>query len=128
MPQNINAVGLSIGIERIATIYDKLNLLNDIKNKYQIFVATIGPNMINERIKLVSLLRRNRYTTTMSHLEKPSMRRQFDTVFEECIPIMLIMGNDEIHNNKIKIKYINEKQEKLIDKNSLLDVLSEFFN
>ena len=128
MPLNINAVGLSIGIERIATIYDKMNLLQDIKQKYQIYVATIGPNMINERIKLVSMLRRNEFVTTMSHLETPSMRRQFDTVFEMNIPIMLIIGDYEIQNNKIKIKYVDKKQEELIDRCNLINVLSNYFN
>ena len=128
MPADITAVGLSIGIERIATIYDKLKILQDNKKKYDIYVASIGPNMINDRCKLVSFLRRNGYNTTMSHLEKPSMRRQLETVFEENIPIMILFGDDELRNGLIKIKYIDKKKEELIDNNDLLDTLKMFFN
>jgi histidyl-tRNA synthetase len=120
------ASGLSIGVERIATIIEPE--FSDIDMKYQIYISTIGENMLENRLQLSSYLRRNGFCVLMSHLENQKMRHQFDMVFDLKIPVMLILGGDEIKNETIKIKYIEKREEITVKRSELLENLNNFFN
>lgn len=126
--EQISAVGLSLGLERIATILESdTDKQYSEQNKFEIYVATIGKNMADERFKLVSKLRRMGYKVTMSHLANPKMRPQFDTVFELKIPIMLIMGDQELLTKTIKIKDVDKSIEMSLEISKLGEFLDVFF-
>lgn len=125
--QDIFAVGLSIGIERIATILEKINQKSTKQANFQIYVATIGKNMVHERFKLTSELRRSGYSVTMSHLANPKMKAQFDNVFENNIPLMLVLGDNEITSGTIKVKDINKSIETTFERSKLHEYLKKYF-
>ena len=64
----------------------------------------------------------------MSHLLNPKMRSQFNDVFEKQIPLMLVLGEQEIQTETIKIKDIAKSIEIVHKKNQLLEFLKSFFN
>ena len=119
------AIGMSIGVERIAkilelTIFAKSSC-DDINNisepQPQIFVATIGKNMTIEKIALGSKLRKMGFYVVFSDLAEPDMRHQFRIVFEKykkIIPVMIVIGPDEIANNIVTIKDVKNKIQKQI--------------
>lgn len=108
---NIPAIGLSFGVERIARILEK-NFIY--KNTPLVYIATIGgtPEIIAARIKLCSELRQAGINTAMSNKTDPKMRTHYDNVFDKNIPYMVIIGKNEIANNQICIKHIATKTQK----------------
>lgn len=111
----IPAIGLSIGIERIVIIYEKIypkDLFID-KNKMGpfVYVASVKGNFINQKIKLCETLRSFGIWCEMSNHENPKMRQQYDEVFNKKIPYMIVIGECEIKNNTIQIKDINANQQ-----------------
>jgi histidyl-tRNA synthetase len=108
--KNISAIGLSIGIERIVTIMEKIGKKPTIDNAI-VYVATVGKDMTRERVKLVMELRKAGISTDMSYSNNPKMARQFETVFENQIPFMIVIGENEIKNGTVMLKNIRtEKQ------------------
>jgi histidyl-tRNA synthetase len=122
----IHATGMSIGVERIATILEKSDIYKP-RLLFDIYVATIGKNMEIARFKLVSELRKLNFRVTMSHLANPKMRPQFDAVFELKIPIMIILGSSELITETIKIKEILKSTEVTCKRSDLADFLHNFF-
>jgi histidyl-tRNA synthetase len=113
---NIPAIGLSIGVERIASILEKMGQF--IKpRKSDIYVASIGADMLQERIKLCCELRNMGFKVMMSQLANPKMRPQFDDVFNNNIPYMIVIGSNEIKDNKLMIKDVVDKSQASYDKN-----------
>jgi histidyl-tRNA synthetase len=111
---NIPAIGMSLGVERIATILEKTEKYISNKTIPHVYIATIHSNKINmieERVKLCCKLRKLGLCVVMSHLENPKMRVQFDEVFERKIPFMVVIGETEVQNKIIKIKDIDKKIE-----------------
>jgi len=128
--KSIPAVGLSLGVERIVGILEIIykNKFKKNNNSPQIYVCSIGDNMILERIKLCSIFRQNNIIAQMSHQSNPKMRKQFDYVFQNNIPYMIVIGNEEIKNKKIKIKIINKKEELTFDREEGIKYLIENCN
>ncbi|AYV78220.1 MAG: histidine tRNA synthetase [Edafosvirus sp.] len=107
----IPAIGMSLGVERIVTILEKTGFVVPISISPQVYVASIGSinditDMIGERIKLCCEFRRNGIRCMMSHASKPTMRSQFDDVFKNDIPYMIVIGKNEIIKNSLTIKDI----------------------
>lgn len=106
---DVCAVGLSIGVERIATIIDKSAFIAD--DPPQIYVASVGKSLIADRVMLTCQLRKLGFTVVMSHLADPKMRTQFDDVFERKIPFMIVIGNTEIATNTLTIKNVATREQ-----------------
>jgi histidyl-tRNA synthetase len=121
----IPAIGLSLGIERIVTILENKQKYLFTKNNIDVYVASIGKDMLNERIKLCSLLRKYNISTMMSYLENPKMKTQFDDIFNYQVKYMIVIGADEIQSGKIKIKNISTKKEEIFDREQGINKLKE---
>lgn len=118
----IPAIGLSLGIERIAAIFENTKIVDN-SRKVKVYVSSIGKDMLNERIKLCNELRKCDIATMMSHIENPKMAAQFDDVFNNDIKYMIVIGRDEINSGKIKIKKIDSRAESTHDREDGINIL-----
>jgi len=123
----IPAIGLSIGIERIVTILEETNkaliqTLTEIDTPY-VFVAGVGKDTLKHRILFCTKCRNLGINTAMSYQRNPKMGNQLNTVFENNIPFMIIIGENEINSNTVTIKDIHKNTETKININDALDYL-----
>lgn len=120
---NVPAIGFSLGVERIAEI------LKDRKTskRIDVYVASVGNDMQYERIKLCCILRNRGLICAMSHLPKPTMRKQFDDVFTKNANFMVTIGDTEITNGTLTIKNITTKEEKTYIQTEGIDFLAKNF-
>lgn len=106
----IPAIGLSIGIERIVTILEVKE-----KKEYSIipdvFIATVGKNMSMHKLKLACELRDKGISVDFTYNANPKMRQQLDYVFNKKIKFMIVIGENEIVNDTVNLKYIEEEKQ-----------------
>lgn len=115
---DIKAIGLSIGIDRIMTIYEKNNEMKSEKS-LQWFVARIHTNnndkddqdILDYSIKVCSMIRRKGFSCEMNHTNKPSIKKQLTHVLQNNIPQMLIIGKDEVNSNSLMLKYMKDRKQ-----------------
>lgn len=129
---NINAIGLSIGIERIITIYKKTGKFNEIiKNSTNgpiVFIASVGKNMINHKLSVLIELKNNGIYAEMFYTDNPKMRQQLNYVFDNDVSYMLVLGEDEIKNNIVQVKNIKLSTQYQINRNDLLSHIQNLIN
>jgi|SaaInlStandDraft_4_1057021.scaffolds.fasta_scaffold02562_2 histidyl-tRNA synthetase len=118
---NIPAIGLSLGVDRIVKIIEhQQNLpISITENIPQIYVASVGKNMEIERSILCAELRRMNYSVITSDLPNPNMKDQLVhvlTKYSNVIPVMIIIGGNEIQNNVISIKNINVNKQIVVNR------------
>ena len=103
---NIPAIGLSIGVERIATIKEREAPKEVVPPK--VYVATVGggSTVFQHKIKICSQLRALGINCTMSDKLKPKMASQLEMVFEKKIPYMFVIGENEINAGTVNVKTI----------------------
>ena len=123
----IPAIGMSLGIERIVKILEQttFNQLNTIVTP-TIYIASVGDNMYIHRMILCHEIRQLGYYTVTSDLPNPKMRSQFSSVFEDypnVIPIMIIIGENEIKSNIVTIKDVKNKIQHCVQRNEIVKFL-----
>ena len=111
--KNIPSVGGSIGIERIFNILEEKAIAEgEVRaTETQVLVSSLGKNLTNKRMETCALLWRNGIKTETLYVDNPRSDKTFSYAFDNGIPLILIIGEQEIANGIYKIKSLNEKKE-----------------
>jgi len=111
----IPAVGFSIGIERVFSIMEeKEKKQTSVRSSpTDVLVATIGTEMLSDRLKICSLLWQNKIKAEYMHVCDAKLKKQLEYANNCNIPYVVIMGPDEKSKNIVKIKSLfGQKEEK----------------
>ena len=123
----IPAVGVSIGIERIFNILEeKYKDSPEIRSvETEVFVAVIGKNLTKERFKVLNELWDNGIKAEILYNENPRMDKQMDYTINNKIPFMIFIGENELKENKLKIKCMANGSELLIEREKLIEEINK---
>ena len=126
----IPAVGVSIGIERIFNILEKHYKDDDnLRSIYtEVLVCAAGKNLTKERFKIVNELWDNGIKAEILYYENPRMDKQLDYGLKNKIPFLIFIGENELKENKIKIKCLANSQELLIDREKMIEEINKLKN
>jgi histidyl-tRNA synthetase len=124
----IPSVGMSIGIERLFMILEK-NMKDSTRQGYtEIFVATIGKNLNEEKLKLLNLLWENEFKAEASYASNPKPDKQLKKALENKIPFMIWIGESEVKENCVNVKNMYLKKEHKIKNDELIAFLKNEVN
>jgi len=128
---DVPCVGVSIGIERLFSIMES----NVAKNKSlirtkdtEIYVASAQKNLLEERMKLCTLLWDAGIKAEQSYKKNPKMLNQLQYCEEESIPYALVIGESEIQQGVVKLRTIATREEIEIPRDQLVDKLKTILN
>jgi len=125
--KGIPAVGLSIGIERVFGLLEK-KFENDPTIRAcetEVLVGSIGSDQAVERFKLCKLLWDNNIKAEMLYNDNPKTQKQLEYALDNYMPFILWIGEDEIKNNKVKIKCLYKAEEQDVNRDDLVGKLKE---
>ena len=125
--KQICAVGVSIGIERIFNILEEKSKDNpDIRSvETEVFVAVIGKNLTKERFKVLNELWDNGIKAEILYNENPRMDKQMDYAVSNKIPFMVFIGENELKENKLKIKCMANSSEIMVEREKLVEEINK---
>ena len=125
--QNIPAVGVSIGIERLFGILEeKAAQDNTIRaTKTQVLVASIGKNMATHRFKICNMLWEEGIKAETLYNDNLKPQKQMSYAFDNGIPLIIWIGEDEIEKGIVKVKVLNNRDEKEISNEEFLQQIQE---
>lgn len=127
---SIPCVGCSLGIERIMNVMMKAAeqqakaASSDGKGKVRptvtdVMVATIGKGTMQPRLKLCSELWRSGIATEFAYNENWNFGKQLTNALNLGIPLMVVLGEDEIAANVVKLKNLVTEQERIVPRAEL---------
>ena len=128
--QNIPAIGVSIGIERIFVLLEERVKLNQNvrATKTEVLVASIGKGLTKERFRICNLLWSEDIKAETMYNENLKPQKQLGYAFSNGIPLIIWIGEDEVNDGVAKIKILNTKEEKIVKLEDLaaeIKILSE---
>lgn len=133
--RSVPCVGCSLGIERILTIFETAEKEwatssgRKIKaNKTQVLVASIGEQMIGERMKLANELWKANIAAEFSYAEKPKLNKQIQHALEEEIPLLAIIGEDELKKGVVNLKILTSNQQREVSRLDIVDAVNKALN
>ena len=128
--KRIPAVGVSIGIERIFNILEKHYKNDDtLRSTYtDVLVCAAGKNLTKERYKIVNELWDNGINAEILYNENPRMDKQLDYGLKNKIPFLIFIGENELKENKVKIKCLANTQEIIIEREKMVEEIKKLKN
>jgi histidyl-tRNA synthetase len=119
---DLPAVGFAIGVTRVIQILDEedIKIIDD--DSIDAYVLPISENENKYAIELLSFLRDNAFTVDMDFTGK-KIAAKFKEADRYNAKFIVIIGEDEIKNNKLTIKDNLTKEEVKIERDNLIDYL-----
>ncbi|MEJ2635953.1 MAG: histidine--tRNA ligase [Calditrichia bacterium] len=119
------ATGSSIGLERIITVMDELNMFPEhLQTPVQVLITVFEKDSLSYSIKLANTLRQAGINTDL-YTGTSKLRGQFGLANDKGIPLVLIAGPDEIGQNMVNIKDMRSGDQKAVKNDQLVSAVRE---
>lgn len=133
---SIPCVGCSLGIERIMNLMIKAAereaAARSVDGKgavrattTDVLVATVGKGTMEPRLRLCAELWRAGVATEFCFNENWNMGKQVTHAVTQGIPLMAVVGEDEIAQGVVKLKILATKEERVVSRSDLPGVVRE---
>ncbi|ACJ28238.1 MULTISPECIES: histidine--tRNA ligase [Shewanella] len=121
------AVGFAMGLERIVLLLQTLELDKDIKPAVDVYVTAMGDSCRVEAIKVAQDLRASLPNLkVMSHCGGGNFKKQMKRADKSGAAVALVIGEDELANNQVAVKYLREdKAQELVARDALATYIAE---
>lgn len=119
-------VGVSVGIERVFTLMEKRleEEQGSIKQpNVKVLVASAGDGMLPEKMRVTRLLWDSNMSAEFSHQENPKLKYEITNALDREIPFMVIVGEEELKENKVQVKDLKARTEDLVSLDDLVKTL-----
>jgi len=117
----IPATGSSLGLERIITVMDELNMYPFSDTTYtKVLVAIQDKNLLKELIEITELLRKAEISTEL-YLGNKDLRGQINYALKKGIELMIIMGEEEKKEGVVNIKTLSKKTQEKVKREKIVE-------
>lgn len=119
-------VGVSVGIERVFTLMEKRleQEQGTIKQpNVKVLVASAGDGMLADKMRVTRMLWDANLSAEFSQQENPKLKFEIANALDRGIPFMVIIGEEELKENKCKVKDLAARTEDLVPMKDLVKTL-----
>lgn len=110
----IPAVGFSFGFDRIVEAMEIFNLFPEDLITSKVLVTIFAPEFLINSIEISYILRANNIPTELYLEPETKMERQLKYADQKGIPFVVIIGPEEIKDNKVTLKNLKKREQKRI--------------
>jgi histidyl-tRNA synthetase len=121
--KQVPAVGFSLGLERILLLMDEKGLFPALPMSAEVMICPLPETPLAPVVGLASRLRQGGVRVEL-YPEQSKLGRQLATVDDLQIPYALIIGSDELAQQKYTLKHLASGMQQQLDETGLLDLLS----
>lgn len=123
----LSGVGFAIGVDRIVSLMEELDLFPDLGEGIDVYVMPIGETMVETAFALVTTIRAYGYKA-----ETPLQSGKLGTFFKKATrrgaKFALILGEDELNRGVAQLKDLSSQEQKEIQLDHLEETLDELLN
>jgi len=117
---NIPAVGFAFGFDRLVEAMDELNLFPQDTTTSNVLVTIFSPELLTKSIEMAKILRSKKINTDLYSDPNSKLDKQLKYADKKGIPYALIIGPDEVKNNRVSLKNLKDKTQQTVSQNELL--------
>ncbi len=113
--ESLPTVGTSLGIERIIDLMDILNLYppNIVGTVVEVLVTAFNDETRGQSARLAADFRAGGVKTEL-YMQDKNLGKQFDYANKKSIPLVAILGPEEIASGKVKLKRLGDGTEEVV--------------
>ena len=127
--ESLPTTGTALGVERIIDLMDILNLYPPGigGTVVQVLVTVFGADTQREAEKLAAELRRANIRAELYMQDRP-IGRQIGYADKKGVPLVALLGPDEIAAGKVKLKRLKDGQEVLVERGEVEQAVEKLLN
>ena len=115
------AIGFACGIERLSMILDKNNYYYPDNDSLTLYLVTMGADTKDYALKLLYNLRKNGINCETDFLNR-SVKSQMKEANKMNAKYVIVIGENELVNNKVKLKNMSDGSERELELKQLNDI------
>ena len=121
----VPATGFGLGFDRTVEAMEQFNLFPDLKTKTTALVTVFSSKLLEQSLGIIKTLRDNQINSELYSNLKDRLDKQFKYADKKNIPYVLIIGEDEIKKDKVRLKEMASGKQKLLTKTELIQFFKE---
>lgn len=125
--QNIPAVGVSFGVDRLFAAMEKLGVLRKKQTLTQVLILQLDANLRNDYLTMAQELRNAGINTALYLGDNQMFQAQLAYAVKKEIPYMMIYGANEAKQNIVAIKNLATREQAEMPRNELVGYFKKFF-
>lgn len=119
---DIPAVGTTIGLDRIFTAMQQMEMLEDKKSGVELLVCRFGKAETEHNIKIAQDLRDAGFAVEI-YPETDKLKKQFGFADKRGIPLVVVQGPDEVTENVVTVKNLKTGVQEKVSRSNLREYL-----
>jgi len=124
LENSIPACGFAFGFDRLLEAGNELNLFPKKSTATKVLVTIFSKNFIEKSIKVAAFLREKNINTELFLNPKKKLDKQLKYADKKGIPYVLILGEEEVKKNVVKLKDLKTGSQKEFSLEEALKILS----
>jgi histidyl-tRNA synthetase len=121
---SIPACGFAFGFDRLLEAGNELNLFPKKSTATKVLVTIFSKNFIEKSIKMATVLREKNINTELFLNPEKKLDKQLKYADKKGIPYVLILGEEEVKKNVVKLKDLKTGSQKEFSLEEALKILS----
>jgi histidyl-tRNA synthetase len=126
--RDIPATGIGFGFDRTLDAADQLGLVPEFKNPTAVLVTVFSPELFEKSIELSAKIRQVNISTEIFPDKTVKLDKQLKYANKKSIPLVIILGPEEVENNTIVIKDMRTGTQKKVFQNLLISEVSKLLS
>ncbi|PJF44823.1 MAG: histidine--tRNA ligase [Phototrophicales bacterium] len=128
--QSLPTTGISLGIERIIDLMEMLNLYPESVHTtvVQVLVTAFDDTLQNESLRAAMELRHAGIRTEAYLEPRKSLGKQIGYADSKGIPVVVILGPDEVAQNLVQLKRLSDSHEMIVPRSGLVKAVEQLLN
>lgn len=106
---SITGTGASFGLERVISVMNQQNLNVDKKGGIDVFVTVFSEDCLTNSVAIATKLRENGLAVEIDQT-MDKLGKQFKLADKRQVKIAIVLGPDEIKEDKVTLKYLQQSQ------------------
>ncbi|WP_132014442.1 histidine--tRNA ligase [Hydrogenispora ethanolica] len=119
-------IGFAAGMERLMMVLKSRNLLPQVKEKPQLYLAPLGMEARQALFPIMIQLREAGWIVETDLLGR-SLKAQLKSADKLGVPLVGVLGEDELRNGQILIRHMDTSQQELVPITDLVAILKKKF-
>lgn len=109
--KDVSGVGISFGLDRIYLVLEELNIFPEtVSNKVDVLFINFGNKEALFGLKAIKLLREKGFNAEL-YPDDAKMKKQMTYANRRAIPYVVIVGEEELKNNRFTLKDMNSGEQ-----------------
>jgi histidyl-tRNA synthetase len=120
----IPATGFGLGFDRTLEIAEEMKLVPDFLTKTKVLVTLFEDKLLDKSLEAASTLRKAGVSTELYPDPTKKVAKQLTYANKKGIPFVIIIGEDEVKQNKVMVKNMKSGEQSLLSIDEAIQIIS----